>query len=501
MNDKHDQQRSHEEFIRRRKTFRKLSYGLVVFLTSVGIVAWLANQTSVGIVAWLANWNNSPTANCTMPKVYPYPQRSTYWGVHANRENNNRIPCSGPASVTPSYLALKGKIIFQPITFSADGLKLYAPALDPTGCTINEVTLATGATRCLGNYNASVAFGSIEVDETGNLYFSVGDRETGGSEVYSLNANGGKRWTRPLTHSNAVGMHFTPRGDIAIVGMDGVVSVLSRDKGLIIAEFNIPSVLGLSLPTAVDTPFYSSNTISISRKNQLFAIMNADGGARLVALNIGSNRSLSLAWSAKLQGQTSGTTPSVTNDGRYIAVGDNEAGLYMIDVDSCNAYPSACAPAWRYQLSGSLGGNSAFDENNIIYSWNQGDQTNTLPDIFAIQSVTGADGKPTPKLVWGHVFSGKQTWTSAITVLNNYLLGTVSTKISQINGEPVYKHELIAIDKNNGNELWRSPADDDSDNSVALGPDGALYVPYIGVIDLKNPGSWSGGVRRYVPAT
>ncbi len=94
-------------------------------------------------------------------------------------------------------------------------------------------------------------------------------------------------------------------------------------------------------------------------------------------------------------------------------------------------------------------------------------------------------------------------WTSIITVLNNMILGTITTP--EFSG---IKHEVIALNRfddgaKSGRDpiLWRAPTDDDSVNTLVPGPDGAIYVPNYGLIDLMLPGksTWQGGITKFVP--
>ncbi len=437
--------------------------------------------------------------HCLLPDVYPYAPKSTYRGVHANRENNNRIACDGPAQVKPSYLALKGNVVFQPLSFSADGKKVYATILGTESCNLYEVTLSSGATRCFGLYDQTVGFGTVEVDSAGDLYFVEGrtDPVTGvqSTNVYSLTSEGITRWKVNLPHRVGGGVHFTKDGYIAQIHPDGVVTLITRESGSFVADFNLPISLGLH-PSSPDSTVFTTNTIASTINNQLLSILDSQEGAILVALNIEKSGTLTLAWRAILGGTSSNTSPSVTADGHYIAVGDNQAGLYLVDGFACNATPSNCAPLWRYGLATSLLGNVAIDESGTVYAWNQTPNPD-IADVFAIRTVVGSNGKALPLQAWFANFPGNSVWTSAITVLNNYLLGTVST----LNGLK-FTHELVAIDQRNGKVLWKIPTDDDSINSVAFGPDGALYVPFLSFIDRLYPRdrAFSGGIRRYVPS-
>ncbi len=491
---------------------------------------------------------------CQMPSVYPYPDTSTYRGINANREGNHVVPCTAASTYALDYLALPrgasgGHMIMQPPTFSADGQKLYQTTLDFDSCNLFEVTLATGTSRCLNTYNIAIAVSSVEVDAGGNLYFTTGhDALRALSQVHSLDANGNPRWAVTLSHPFAVGLRFTPQGDIALITADGVVMLLSRHDGHPLSfPLDIPRALGLvpaperppglwsgvrgllqfrrALVNAIGaipihegleflatwTNSYVNNTLAVTRNNQLISTLSSADGVRIVGVNVNpSTRELSLAWSAQLQGTHSNSSPAVTSDGRYVAVADSSQGLYLIDALACTRSPDTCAPAWRYAMPGSLGGSPAIDDSPTIYAYIVPEDVMdpTVPDLFALGTVEGADGKQAPQELWTLTFPGVTQWTSAVAVFRNYLVGGITSFQLDDSGtaKPV-QHQLVAVDYKSGSPgkppaiLWQLPADSDAVNDVVLGPDGAIYLPYMGLFDLWAGRPWTGGVRRYAPTS
>jgi hypothetical protein len=60
-------------------------------------------------------------------------------------------------------------------------------------------------------------------------------------------------------------------------------------------------------------------------------------------------------------------------------------------------------------------------------------------------------------------------------------------------------HEVLAVSRADGHVVWRIPIDDDSINSLMPGPDGSLYVPLFGMLDLVSPNpqiEYQGGVIK-----
>jgi len=324
--------------------------------------------------------DHSEKEDCHLPDVFPYAPLSPYRGIHGNRENNDRIFCTGPeAAQLSEWHALKGKRIWQPISFSADAKKIYATTLnaptDEDQCNFFEVTLATGASRCLGEFSTFVATNTVPVDAEGDFYLlEEGDNPTDEKtpilfRIHHFNAEGNLRWTRQVPgHRMATGIHFTPDGYLAMLTVEGTVVITSRGDDDFISMLDLVELLGLRPPeqdamasNRVASPsqsnIFSLETIGVSAQNQLFPLIYADDGAVLAAVNIETDGILELAWTVELAGQTSSTSPAVTFDGNYVAVGDDTSLVYLIDVDACNNNRDGdrnldrCQPLWSYRLA------------------------------------------------------------------------------------------------------------------------------------------------------
>lgn len=98
---------------------------------------------------------------CEFDQPYPYSSGSTYVGLHGNRENNDRIYCSGPSMVTRSWEALKGTITQQPVSFTADGTAVLVTIARTEGCNLYAIETETGEVRwCSEAFSMGVA-GSV----------------------------------------------------------------------------------------------------------------------------------------------------------------------------------------------------------------------------------------------------------------------------------------------------------------------------------------------------
>jgi len=131
------------------------------------------------------------------------------------------------------------------------------------------------------------------------------------------------------------------------------------------------------------------------------------------------------------------------------------------------------------------------------------------------------DNNGTPEVKWGANLSRKDwcgryvrnaTWTSSTTVLDNYVLGGITWAENILPDRgliPISKnmhHEIVALDIDTGEVVWRAPARDDSINAIAYGPDGNIYMPNWGALDeigdlifSGDTPEFTGGITRYEP--
>jgi len=353
-----------------------------------------------------------------------------------------------------------------------------------------------------------------------------------------------------------LGVHFTPQGFVATATSDGIVVLLDRDNGKIVAYYSItqetnlrplkpeevtstpqqlPKYLECRLKRVIGDEInseniktfftggigvsgaYNDNTIA-GTGDLLFVVGGGpdedgdgygDTGA-LVAIKITKDSSgkikLSLAWYMKLL-SGSGTSPTIDPDGKYVVVSDfdqnKRARIVVADIEKCNEAsknnPPECQPAWVMQLKGKpLYGSVSMDEDGVVHAWNQGvDEygNNLTPEVVAIHPPDKTHSAPYFK--WTADFPqppGKNfkdtEWTSTVLVLNNIVVGTVTFMNAIVTGQGNFPiptdlySEVVGLDRETGKLLWSVPIPNDSFNAPFLGPDGNLYVPVFGLLNL-----------------
>ncbi len=503
---------------------------------------------------------------CTLSQPAPYPSGSPYVGLHGNRENNNRIRCRAATANEPGWEALAGHLIFQPISIGPAGDTIYANAARIEGCKLFAVDVASGDVRwCVEELTVGAMAGTPEVDRDGNLYVTDGYRlgEPGeGAAMISFTADGEERWrtsledlgasVEPAGYRSPAGLHLTPGGHAATVTVDGVVALLDREDGTIVGTLDVPAATGygpvaqeipdVEIPSVVmdrleevigplepeevsmvfgassgDSGAYSDNTVGLSSLEQLFLVgggPDEETGA-LVAVDIADPAAMEVAWTLEFAGG-SATSPAISPDGGRLVIGDGDAHLLLVDVAACNANedgdpdPHRCAEAWSTSLrGGGLLGSAAIDEEGVITAWHGGGAPED-PDLFSLR-----DAGDHAELLWEVSFPADEDgvdvqWTSVSTVFDDVIIGTITTMESVItdsSGMPMLLqgfHEVTAVDRATGDVLWRVPIADDSINSPAIGPEGAVYVPLFGMLDLLSLNeeiTYQGGIVQLLPGS
>ena len=188
---------------------------------------------------------------CEVNQNAPYDSTTPYLGIHGDAGNSDIVECDTADNFVEQWHVLKGHAIAQPNTFSPDNQTTYVTAFpnsdDP--CTLFAIDVVTGETKWCKPLHRSIAGASVEVDENGNLYV------TAQANVYSYLPSGELRWRQPLDGADgedpefrSFGLHFTPSGFIATVTLPGVVSLLERETGRILTQFDIAAEYGFVAP-------------------------------------------------------------------------------------------------------------------------------------------------------------------------------------------------------------------------------------------------------------
>ena len=493
---------------------------------------------------------------CTLPETAaPYPEGSPYVGVHANPQNNDLVPCDSAGNWEFAWHSLQGRAIAQPNTFSPDGATLYVTSSAGTEppCTIHALDAATGEVNWCLNEPGALG-GSVTVDADGNLF------ATTAAGVLSLTPGGEERWRRAWTFEDGspggpTGLHLHPLGHVAVATGTGVVALLDRATGDLIAELNVYDDVGLPrverpgltvnleplLPAEVSDDFvqtfgtvdqllaifagvgrqWTDNTVGIAPDGTMFAIGTGDSDVRgaLVQVRVSATEAgvqLTPGWVAAFD-NSSAASPSVSPDGRFVKITDGnstsgllapdtvEAEALIFDIAACDenrdadSDAAACAPSFTVPLlSGPALGASPVLNDGEHYAWEVQFAdlfTTEIPDLIRYNGTTE---------VWRLNLPDDAVWSSVLTITNQHIIGTMTRltpsdqTLLTIALPSTASSELVVVERATGEVVTRQPTTDDSTSTVTIGADGALYVTQLGLLSgFAIDTRITGGVMRF----
>ena len=528
-------------------THRRLSPWLVipVALALTGLACTEADEASAP-----ANQQaqDNPFA-CQVLQDPPYDETTPYLGIHGDAGNSDIVECDTADAFEQDWHVLKGHAIAQPNTFSPDSATTYVTAFpnadDP--CTLFAIDVETGSVKWCKPLHRSIAGASVEVDQLGNLFV------TAEASLYSYTPTGELRWRQALDgqegedpNYRSFGLHFTPSGYIATVTLPGIVSILDRESGAILAQFDIATEYGFvapepRLPDSVDllnffpessvndfiTAFgsreaanatlgnflgvsgsFTDNTVGISKRDEIYIQSGGptqeDGTIVQLHLRQTDDGGLTLekGWYVLANGG-SAASPSISKNGRYLVLsdgaatstalsqGESEAFVHLVDLEACNTNtdqapePELCLPISSQVLTrGAMAGAPPIANDGTIYYWESGlDFTQHYEKSDLF--VLESNNEVSQKQL-----SDGYDWSSVMTVSNNHLIGTISkfTESSEMlltNPLPATAtHQVVLIDRQSLELVWASPLTDDSTSTLTVDREGHLYVTLFGLLNI-----------------
>ena len=491
---------------------------------------------------------------CATPHGGAYPATTSYAGIHGGPRNDDFVDCEAPADWRPAWQALQGRVIAQPNTFSPDGVLLYVTTSQPQpdACTVFALAADSGATEwCLPLTGAITS--SVEVDRDGNLY--VGSD----SAIVSLRPDGSERWRVELPQpadlanpNGAIGLHFDPEGRLVTLTDLGVLMLLDRADGALLASLDLPAATGFVppaslaggnlnisslVPAEVIEDFeamngndfdllsfigsggqFSDNTVAIAPDGAILVTGGgptpSEGALLRVELRSGA---LEVVWYAPFR-KGSAASPSVSADGRWVRISDGNApgavfGLerpaasaLLFDMKACgentdgNTAPEQCAAAIEVPLSApALGAAPVFnDAEHYLWEVNFADLYQTeVPDVSAWDGETQR---------WATHLPDGAVWSSVLTLTRDRVIGTMTTltpstrRILSVVLPATAESEVVALDRATGELVFRAPVTDDATSTVTVGPDGALYVNQLGLLHAFAVDTRVvGGIVKFAP--
>jgi outer membrane protein assembly factor BamB len=454
----------------------------------------------------------------------PYPMQ------HVNPRAADYVEAEAPTSVVPAWRALSDSMIAQPCSSGPNGDVYCTRAwAHPTTDKCNLVALdgKSGAVlwedrvhgKCLLDEYAWIT--NPTIDRDGNLY--VADSKL----VASFTANGKLRWlNRTPSRLTSVrglpntpfGLNFLPTGELVTATMgDAHILVFDRTTGKLLSKpFHLPSDKQRASTSGQAPPGFMESLASPGVGSVLYDVglgvsdkqvdnnVAVDPRSGLVFVtggapdpNPGNDGAL---WAVRYDRRTHtsrvqflvrfpgpggiATTPTVTKDGNYVLIGDNQNNFVAVDIPACakGAVGSTCTDFASTPVGGKLGASVTVSPDDRVYfpiatqglfayDIKRDNGTVTLTHVFT-------------KTIPGAIFS------TVLTGFENAIWFGTST-----GGE----HALVAVDPKNGDTLSTQPACDLA--NVTMGSDGrTLYTNCINFQDELGGRHVPAGLQAWRPS-
>lgn len=416
-------------------------------------------------------------ADCRPDQGAPYPALP-FVGIHGNARNDSTVPCPLLRHQQQVWYALAGLRIAQPVTLSPAADVVYATATPADHGQAMVAALAVNDGHVLWQRTYPNAHqGSVEVDDQGMLYF------TSSQGVVSLSPDGQQRWLVPFTPGeSALGLHFTPSGDVVTATTLGRVLRIGRD-GTVRAVLDLVAYYGLPAPqpqrdnrigaymTLVGlSDSFTQNTLAVFGDTVYVAGSGSATPGALYAIHLDDGGGLSPTWWLAMK--NTAASPAVSRQGT-VALGDGvmvRPEILRVPVNSCPV-SGPCTPQHidtiLLGIPGLLG-SPAITPNDSIIFWDSEVLPRRGERRLDVVSYDAHDGRHGYSLPFG------ETVSSPVTVLDD---GVVFTMTDPRSGSSQLVLGPRPDQFPGGTPILEThPISGAALVSVAVGPDGSLYV-------------------------
>ena len=470
-------------------------------------------QTSPSIDSYL---NQAPMDNGA------YYGRSTWSGAHRDGRNSDYIPLPSPNGMKRTWTGIEGAGFFMGPIISPDG-KIYATSALGDGHshlhaydTRGNLLWKTKPMEGWDDFDSAGFMSAPVTDLDGNLF--VPDS----NQLWSFDTDGNTRWITRLSDVGIKGyifsIFFTHDGHAGGISSDGKVALFDRATGeLAMPILDLPGVDGLPaspIPPglwedgSVDSRILQdswdaifgfnmevANTPSVhSDTGRIFIVATGREPEAVVLYGIDlTEQGLAIAFERPLGKFGSGTSPTLSFDGRFVYLVDGEGLLNGIDTDTgaivwtsterAVTGVSSTATPYGKLFTFDLNYIVCWDGSNGQVLWKR-DLRDLVPE--EVPWLASWYGEPHASLASGIMAVDDGIWAIA-------LLGTAipipederddaQPPIASLDlttfGQPV-KYFLVHYDYN-GNLKFKTPFVD-SGALLAMGLDGRIYATTLGI--------------------
>lgn len=287
----------------------------------------------------------------------------TWSAIHADGRNSDFASIAGPAAVEPAW------------TYPTGGLITVGPTSDPEGrvyltdnagpCHLQALDGATGErVWCTEELDLGAAISSALLDREGRVF--VADSQA----LHAFDRDGRLLWESPIV-GVPLSAQLTPGGHVVLVTNIGQVHVVDRDTGEKVVPVRelIPGrgfTLAESLwPCARGLPGCpSANTIAVHPETgRIFLTWWEPGAAqasvRALDLDVDGDPAITDAWSNDALPNGSGSSPTLSADGRRLYVTDGVDSLHALDVEDGSI-------VWSFPIGWNAGGSPSVSPDGLV---------------------------------------------------------------------------------------------------------------------------------------
>jgi len=317
--------------------------------------------------------------------------KSTWSAAHRDNRNSDYIPMPTPDAMRRTWRGIKGAGFFMGPTIGPDGTIYATSALGQDHSHLHAYDTRGNLlwkSKPMGDWDDldSAAFLSAAVlDEDGHIFLADSN------QLWSFDANGNTRWVTDLPALGVMGyifsVYFTHTGHAGIISGDGQVALFDRATGaLAMPVLDLPGVTGLPaspIPPglfadgSVDERILQdtwdaifgfnmevANTPSVhGETGRIFIVATGREPDATVLYGIDvSEAGLEIAFETALGRSGSGTSPTVSFDGRFVYVIDGEGHLTGVNTDTGEI-------AWKSEETAVTGVSSTATPDGRVYTF------------------------------------------------------------------------------------------------------------------------------------
>lgn len=292
-----------------------------------------------------------------------YYGRSAWSGAHRDSRNSDYIPLPSPNAMRRTWTGIEGANFFMGPTIGANG-RIYATSAQGDGHshlhaydTRGNLIWKAEPMRNWDDFDSAAFMSAPVTDIDGNLFIPDSN------QLWSFDPSGKTRWVTQLADVGIAGyifsIFFTHTGHAGAVSSDGKVALFMRESGdLAMPLLDLPGVNGLPaspmppglwsdgsideriLQDSWDAIFgfnmEVANTPSVhSDTGRIFIVATGREPNAVVLYGIDATTDgLQIAFETSLGTSGSGTSPTLSFDGRFVYVTDGEGHLNGIDTQT-----------------------------------------------------------------------------------------------------------------------------------------------------------------------